>query len=231
MLLSVPSGDLPLAGTLCRVPHPNVQRRCRKRSRSSIDRLWKALTGAGWESLGNARFWEACCDMETGHGHRSALIAAGPLRRVLALARFLVWCRADFHGGRLRSSQVSLVLPILAKISSRLAVALRTRCAIVFASPHADGAVSAGRRGALTLISPHTRATAGYGRGTATKRVDPPGTRSRARAPLHRLSDVTRGSLPADPVERRERMKQIVSQIISRIVSYLWTLEQFTAKL
>ncbi len=97
MPLSVPSGDLPLAGTLCRVPHPYVQHRCRKRSRSSIDRLWKALTGTGRESLGNARFWDACCDMETGHGHRSALIAAGPLRRVLALARFLVWCRADFH--------------------------------------------------------------------------------------------------------------------------------------
>ena len=32
--------------------------------------------------------------METGHGHRSTLIAAGPLRRVLALGIFLVWSRA-----------------------------------------------------------------------------------------------------------------------------------------
>ena len=50
MILRVPGGDLPLTRILCHAAR-HVQRRCRKRSRSSIDRLWKALTGAGRESV------------------------------------------------------------------------------------------------------------------------------------------------------------------------------------
>ena len=57
--------------------------------------LRRALTGTARESLGNLRFQDECCEVETQHRHHSASVAASPHGRVLAEARFFIWCRAD----------------------------------------------------------------------------------------------------------------------------------------
>jgi hypothetical protein len=70
------------------------------------------------ESLVNGKFWDACCYMETGQGHRSALRAACPLRpssspgQIFSVAqnRLLRWSLRSFSTCVTRAASVCVTI-------------------------------------------------------------------------------------------------------------------------